>query len=138
MVTETNRDFVRRVFVDNSLKRNLTENEEKELRNITNKIEELLKERSSWLDNKMRELAKFEVGDEIYSLSTGVKLGYVTHMYRRTNNTYTDNRLSAIGYEFKKSPNDCVIYNTGNLQLGYKGYGTKEEVLKLGLSPKTI
>lgn len=62
--------------------RALTEDEKAELSGLTEAITAAIEARRAWLDAKMAETSALQVGDDIYELVTGVKVGVVAGLYR--------------------------------------------------------
>jgi len=62
--------------------RPLNADEESELEALNVAVQAAIDSRREWLDAKMRETSKLQVGDEIYDVATGEKLGVVSRLYR--------------------------------------------------------
>lgn len=65
-----------------SLQRPLTDAENAELVRLNKAVETALEMRRIWLDAKMVETSRLQIGDDIYDIHTGVKLGEVYLLYR--------------------------------------------------------
>jgi len=59
----------------------LKEIDEKELEKLNKEVTLTIKKRTAWLESKMVEYSELQVGDDIYNLSTGEKLGVVSKIY---------------------------------------------------------
>lgn len=62
--------------------RPLTDEEQNELDALTAAITGAIEARRAWLDAKMQECSRLRVGDDIYDLDSGTKLGTVSELYR--------------------------------------------------------
>lgn len=81
---------------------------------LNKKVSEVLKERTEFLDSLMKSTAKFKVGDDIYSLTTGKRVGTVSRVYRyfkERGNLLLDDSLR-IDYEFETEPGSMCFSNT--------------------------
>ncbi|MFA4050929.1 MULTISPECIES: hypothetical protein [Mycobacteroides] len=56
--------------------------EHSELDALNAAVQAAIDARREWLDGKMRETSKLQVGDDIYDAQTGEKLGVVSGLYR--------------------------------------------------------
>jgi hypothetical protein len=67
-------------------------------------VDGAIQARTDWLDQKMAQYAKVQVGEEIYNIDTGQRLGVVSKHYRYQagQNKLFDTRLS-ISYEYETS-----------------------------------
>ena len=54
-----------------------------ELDHLNYEVEAALRRRREWLDERMGALSPLRVGDEIYDVDRGERLGIVTEIYRR-------------------------------------------------------
>lgn len=63
-------------------KRTLTAEEHAELAELNEAVKQAINKRTAWLDDKVKELARFSFGDEIYDMSSGRLLGTVTDIQR--------------------------------------------------------
>jgi hypothetical protein len=104
----------------------LTEDEQSELDTLNASVKEAIEKRRAWLDVKMVETSDLKVGDDIYNISKGIKVGVVTSLYRYWNNRndLLDNNYRC-SYEYRTSPNS--IDNTSRQ---FDRFGTKDEALK--------
>lgn len=108
------------------MKRFLTDEEQLELNILNDAVKATVEKRSQWLDSKMVEIAKLKIGDDIYNLNTGRRLGKVTELYRfwrKQSRWDLDNHID-ICYEFEVEPR---CFDNTSRQPGLF-YGPKEEV----------
>lgn len=91
--------------------RPLTDDESAELGCLNSAIQKAIDIRTEWLDKKMVECSDLQVGDDIYDINTGNKLGTVCRLYRyfKTQNIIYDNSPHC-DYEYKT--NSGYIDNT--------------------------
>lgn len=62
--------------------RRLTDAEQAELAALTAAVAAAIAARRDWLDTKMAECSSLQVGDDIYDLRAGRRLGKITRLYR--------------------------------------------------------
>lgn len=62
--------------------RPLTEDEKAELNSLNAAVTAAIEKRRAWLDAKMYETSRLKVGDDIYDLHSGRRLGRVSELYR--------------------------------------------------------
>ncbi len=55
-----------------------------ELKRLNEAVQEAIRLRQVWMDAHMDDYAELHVGDDIYDLNSGRKLGVVTELYRPT------------------------------------------------------
>jgi hypothetical protein len=60
----------------------LTELEDSQLRSLNDAVDAAIAARRDWLDRTMAKASKLQVGDDIYDLNTGRRLGKVVKLYR--------------------------------------------------------
>ena len=87
--------------------RELTNAESQELAELNAAVNEALKRRRSWLDDKMLECSSIKPGDPLYDFKSGRFLGRVTKLYRRRRN-YEEGVLDTshyCHYEYMTGPN---------------------------------
>lgn len=60
----------------------MTENDQAELDALNKAVDDAICTRREWLDKKMHEYSKLKVGDDIYDLNKGIKVGVVSKLYR--------------------------------------------------------
>lgn len=106
---------------------NMKEQDIVKLNKLNKRVEEAIKERSEWLDSKMPEYAKVQVGEDIYDLKFGVKLGVVSEHYRYWKDMGEDVRDNYLEINYE--------YNTGgncydNTSRGHVLVGTKDDLIK--------
>lgn len=89
-----------------SNQRPLTVDEKAELEALNKSVTDAIEARSRWLDAKMVETSCLQVGDGIYDLDTGSRVGTVTRLYRvsaKNHNGIYDTSVSCY-YEYEKAP----------------------------------
>lgn len=108
--------------------RPLTEDEKAELAALNGAVAAAIKARSAWLDAKMHECSHLQVGDDIYDLKTGSKLGIVSELYRywRDRDEGVRDTSAHCDYKFETYPG-CSD-NTSRQPLLY--FGTREDALR--------
>lgn len=105
--------------------RALTLPEQAELAALNDGVSEAIAKRKAWLDDKMAETSKLQVGDDIYNLRSGRKVGVVSELYRyRTNDLYDTSHYCE--YRYESSPN---CFDNTSRQSG-SSFGTKEDALR--------
>lgn len=62
--------------------RELKEEERQKLDELNTAVDKAIATRRTWLDAKMPEFSRFQVGDDLYNLRSGVLLGKVSSLYR--------------------------------------------------------
>ena len=55
---------------------------QKELDALNAEVTAVLTKRKKWMDDHMADFAKYKVGEEIYNLQTGSRLGVISRLYR--------------------------------------------------------
>jgi hypothetical protein len=100
--------------------------DEQKLEVLNIEVDTAIKKRTRWLDKKMSEYSPLQIGDDIYNLKTGEKLGTVTKLYRYYQNQFEDNELS-IHYVYSTPYGNN---NTSSQMLTEFDIGSKEEVKK--------
>jgi len=94
-----------------------------ELARLNNKVDEAIKAHTEFLDKHMHMTAAVPIGEDIYNVETGVRLGKVKEHYRfhTKNNPLYDTNLET----------HCTFLAPGgiidNTSRDYKNYGTKEQ-----------
>ena len=61
---------------------NLTSEDEIVLRQLNDAVSSTVATRTQWMDSKMSQYSKLQVGEEIWDILNGVRLGIVTELYR--------------------------------------------------------
>jgi hypothetical protein len=107
------------------LRRSLTPAEAGELAAFNAEVTDAIERRRAWLDGKMHELSTLQVGDGIYDLITGSRLGTVSALYRywRTRDDGVRDTTLSCAYEYEQQPH--VYRNTSSQP--YLLFGTQED-----------
>lgn len=114
--------------------RNLTEEEEFQLFTLNELVAQAIAARTKWLDAKMVECSSLKVGDDIYDLRTGQKVGTVCRVYRywaHYGELYDTCPYWDYDYEIDQHP-QC--FDNTPRQSGGHFFGTKEEARRAMLS----
>jgi hypothetical protein len=108
--------------------RPLTEDEKGELANLNAAVSAAIEARRTWLDDKMHETSRLQIGDDIYDLDSGLELGRVSKLYR-----YWEDRDEGVrdtsaycNYEYEKYPR---CFDNTSRQIGLR-YGTREDAAR--------
>ncbi|WP_367582339.1 hypothetical protein [Tsukamurella tyrosinosolvens] len=104
--------------------RPLTGEECTELDALNDAVREAKAARREWLDAKMHEVSALKVGDDIYDVRKGRKLGVVSRLYRfhaGKNDTSVD-----VDYEYETSPR---CFDNTSRQIGLS-VGTREDAAR--------
>lgn len=111
-----------------STQRPLTEDEKNELAGLTAVISAAIKARRVWLDAKMRECSRLQVGDEIYDLTSGIQVGKVSRLYRFWEDRDEGIRDTSVhcDYEYETSPR---CRDNTSRQSG-RSFGTREDAVR--------
>ena len=117
------------------LNRMLREDEQAELDALNEAVDEAIRKRTAWLDAKMAEVCTLKVGDDIYDLDSGRRLGIVTRLYRYwgphdPGGECRDPRYDkscSVEVEYSDSPGSRD--NTSR-HAGARSFGTKEEAAR--------
>lgn len=100
-----------------------------ELFELQAKLDAAQAARTAWMDEHMKDFAKVQVGEDLYDLMTGNRLGRVTRHYRYW--AMRDPRYDTsmhIDYEFK----DYAGHNGNTSSRGSASwYGTQEEAARI-------
>lgn len=109
--------------------RSLTADEKAELERLNQAVKDAIAQRRAWLDTKMFETSKLKVGDEIYDLDTGQRLGVVRSLYRywRDRNDGVLDTDHSCDYTYAHESSPMCTYNTSS-QSGRR-FGTKQEAI---------
>lgn len=105
----------------------MKEQDRLKLDELNKRVEDAIKERRKWLDSKMPEYAKVQVGEAIYDLNKGIKLGVVSKHYRYWQDRDEGVRDTSLDINYE--------YNTGgncydNTSRQYVCVGTIEDLIK--------
>lgn len=106
----------------------LTTEDRRTLEELNAAVIASIKARREWLDSKMAEYAEVQVGEDLYNLNTGERLGKVAGFYRfwadRDNGVRDD--IMDINYRYETAPN-CYGNTSG---FGSGRFGGKPEMEK--------
>lgn len=93
----------------NDTQRRLTEDEQRELDHMTSIVTAAIAARRAWLDAKMHETSRLHVGDEIYDLESGERLGRISSLYRywRDRDEGVRDITASCEYEYETSTRLC-------------------------------
>lgn len=107
--------------------RKLTEAEKLEIDALNQAVTDAIEKRKKWLDAKMVETSRLKVGDDIYDIESGDKIGIVSGLYRyddEENPLYDTSYRCDYEYEVRKNCFDNTSSQIGLL------YGTKEDAAR--------
>jgi hypothetical protein len=109
------------------LARRLTEDEERELSDLNAAVSAAIEARRAWLDVKMHECSRLQVGDEIYNVDRGTKLGTVVELYRyhTDRNDLLDTSVDC-HYRYETAPR---CFDNTSRQVGVS-FGSREDALR--------
>jgi hypothetical protein len=104
--------------------RPLTDSEKSELDSLNKAVNDSVMRRKLWLDTKMFEVANLKIGDDIYNITTGQRLGVVSGIYRcHEGDQRYDNNVS-VNYQY------CVGNNChDNTSRQFIRVGTKDDAI---------
>lgn len=107
--------------------RPLYEFEQEYLDTMNKAVADAIAARTMWLDAKMVETSELKIGDDIYDIRSGKKLGVITGLYRyqARQNRLLDTSIYC-DYEYQTEPG--IIDNTSS-QPGLE-FGTREEAAR--------
>lgn len=105
--------------------RNLTEDEKGELANLNAAVSAAIEARSLWLDAKMHETSRLQVGDDIYDLNSGRSLGRVSELYRFWRDRDEGVRDTSVDCSYRYETHPRSFDNTSR-QSGLS-FGTRED-----------
>jgi hypothetical protein len=110
-----------------STQRPLTEDEKGELENLTAAVSAAIEARREWLDAKMHETSRLQVGDDIYDLDKGVRAGTISSLYRywRDRDEGVRDTSAYCDYQYETSPR-CF----DNTSRQYRSFGTREDAIR--------
>lgn len=106
----------------------LTDSEQRELDTLNAAVSSAIVARRAWLDVKMVECSYLQVGDDIYDVTNGTRLGVVTKLGRfwRDSDEGVRDTSAHCYYEYQTSPNgfDNTSRQSGRL------FGTRDDALR--------
>ena len=109
----------------------VSQEDEEMLKSLNDAVDLACKARKKWLDDNMAKYSDLQIGDDVYDIQKGIKVGTVTAICRwHSDDIRFDNSLSSY-VEFEEfslfdSGNKCrVIGNTSSKH----GLGTKQHAL---------
>lgn len=107
--------------------RPLTENEQGELADLNTAVSAAIEARRAWLDAKMHETSRLQVGDDLYDLDKGVKVGTVSELYRywRDRDEGVRDKSAHCDYQYETSPR-CF----DNTSRQSRSFGTREDAIR--------
>jgi hypothetical protein len=108
-----------------STQRPLTEDEKGELADLNAAVSAAIETRSLWLDAKMHECSRLQVGDDIYDLDSGRRLGRVSALYRFWRDRDGGVRDTSVSCHYEYETHSRCFDNTSR-QLGLS-CGTRED-----------
>ena len=108
--------------------RRLTDDEEAELASLNAAVSAAIEARGAWLDAKMHETSALKVGDDIYDLRSGRRLGKVSNLYRfwRDRDEGVRDTSASCDYQYETSPR---CFDNTSRQVGLS-YGTREDAAR--------
>lgn len=109
-------------------RRRLTKDEERELAGLTAAVTAAIEARRDWLDAKMLECSPLKVGDDIYDLDSGRKLGKVLELYRFWRDRDDGIRDTSYYCDYRYEKGTRMSDNTSR-QSGLS-YGTRADALE--------
>ncbi len=88
-----------------------------------------LKARRDWMDAHMQDYARYQVGEEIFDMATGRRLGVVSELYRYQSdqNPFYDTHMS-VDYQYNKGGN---CFDNTSRQIGLSIGNAEELAAKL-------
>ncbi len=109
--------------------RPLTKDEEAELAVLNAAVTAAIDARRKWLDAKMVECSSLKVGDDIYDLNSGQRLGRISRLYRYWQDCDEGVRDDSphCHYEFETSRN---CFDNTSRHGGTLSFGTREDAAK--------
>lgn len=107
----------------------LDEEDTKQLKLLNDAVKAAIAARTKWLDEHMPKYAKYAIGEELFDLDTGLRLGTVDSYYRywaeQRNPTYD----TGLNIEYKLKVKDCIFDNTSR-HAGRVNFGNRAELEK--------
>jgi hypothetical protein len=110
-----------------NMQRPLTDDEKGELANLTAAVSAAIAARRVWLDAKMHECSRLQVGDDIYDLTSGTMVGTVSRLYRFWADRDEGVRDTSVhcDYEYETSPR---CFDNTSRQSG-RSFGSRDDAL---------
>lgn len=107
--------------------RPLTEDEKSELADLTAAVSAAIEARRNWLDAKMQECSQLQVGDDIYDLRSGTRVGKIVELYRfwRDRDEGLRDTSAHCNYRYETHPG---CFDNTSRQVG-RSFGTREEAI---------
>lgn len=102
--------------------------ERAELDSLNAAVDAALRARRNWLDAKMAERSPLKVGDLLYELETGQRLGRIVTLYRIHRNAHEGvyDTSPSFDYIFEAASSNC--YDNTSRQPG-SSFGSREEAI---------
>jgi hypothetical protein len=108
--------------------RPLTDDETSELGNLTAAVLAAIEARRIWLDAKMRECSRLQVGDDIYNVNTGTRLGKISKLYQYWRDRDEGVRDTSHYCDYHYQTHQGCFDNTSR-QIGVS-FGTREDAAR--------
>lgn len=108
--------------------RRLTDDEQQELDELNAAVTAALTARRDWLDAKMHETSTLQVGDDIYDINAGMKLGTVSRLYRYQSDNYDGVYDTSVSCDYRYETHPRCFDNTSR-QIGLS-YGTRDDAVQ--------
>ena len=108
--------------------RPLTDDEKAELAALNDAVTQAIETRRIWLDTKMAETSRLQVGDDIYDIGTGALLGKVVALYRFWADRDDGIRDKSVSCHYEYTTIGGSHDNTSR-QMG-RSFGTREDALE--------
>jgi hypothetical protein len=108
--------------------RGLTEDENRELAALNDAVSAAIAARRTWLDAKMHECSDLQVGDDIYDLGSGSRLGRVSKLYRYWADRDDGIRDTSVSCNYEYETGRGCFDNTSR-QSG-RSFGTQDEAVQ--------
>jgi hypothetical protein len=109
--------------------RRLNVTEQSDLDALNAAVVAAIEARRAWLDAKMEECSRLKVGDDIYDVNSGRRLGRITKLYRfwRDRDEGVRDTSPHCDYKFETSPDS---YDNTSSYGGALEFGTREDAAK--------
>lgn len=112
-----------------STQRPLTEDEKGELADLNAAVSAAIETRRLWLDAKMHECSRLQVGDDIYDLDSGRRLGRVTELYRYWRDRDDGVRDTSVSCHYQYETSVRLCFDNTSRQVGLT-CGTREDAAR--------